>query len=428
MFLGRRWLLTWLAVVWLSSAARAADPIAPVNISDCKPPIRTACIGDSITQGVGADGGWAWPDQLDRMLDGTWDVRNYGKSYSQALKSARRPYWGWPEFTKSKALCADAVIIMLGTNDGEAVHEGAKAEFQRDYKALVLEYRKLPSKPRVFCCTPPWAVKREALYAEIIATIQQVAKELDCDVIDLTTPLRGKKELLPDGLHPNTAGATVIATTIYKALTGKAWEGKVPGPQDVVKPKPTVRFVENPGEFTYRETFALIVTEAGLPADKLATLRDRFEETVFAVEAKICELEGRIEEYDQLRMKYKHTKIEADKRLYGLYKGKAAETKKELLRYKNAMNMVLIALVPDEYKAAFGAGWVRKYVYDRLAPVTATITSAQRKQIRDISQAAGPAYGRITNTPERSIESVEVYGVVYEKVLDGEQKKRVMPQ
>ncbi|MCX7007657.1 MAG: hypothetical protein NTY53_10500 [Kiritimatiellaeota bacterium] len=56
------------------------------------------------------------------------------------------------------------------------------------------------------------------------------------------------------------------------------------------------------------------------------------------------------------------------------------------------------------------------------------MTSAQRKQIREICRKAGPAYGQITNTPERSIEDVETYKAVYQQVLDAEQKKRVDPQ
>jgi acyl-CoA thioesterase I len=33
--------------------------------------------------------------------------------------------------------------------------------------------------------------------------------------------LAGKKELFPDTVHPNAAGAKLMATTIYQALTGK---------------------------------------------------------------------------------------------------------------------------------------------------------------------------------------------------------------
>jgi len=85
-------------------------------------------------------------------------------------------------------------------------------------------------------------------------------------------------------------------------------------------------------------------------------------------------------------------------------------------------------MIPAEYKGGFGAGWVHKHVSDRLAPIASTITPAQRKQVREICRQAGPAYGAITNTPEPCIAAVETYKLVYEKVLDADQAKRVDPK
>jgi hypothetical protein len=43
-----------------------------------------------------------------------------------------------------------------------------------------------------------------------------------------------------------------------------------------------------------------------------------------------------------------------------------------------------------------------------------------------IAVSAGlPEYGKINNTPERSIANVETYKLVYEQVLTPEQKRRV---
>ena len=430
----KRLTLAFAALFLFAVTAQAAEPIAPLKLSDHKPPIRLACLGDSITHGVGAEAGWSWPEQLDRMLGSEWDVRNYGHSGASIAKEEKHTIWNQKEYQNALLFHPDVVIILLGTNDTKPENWAKKDQFPKLYNELVLSFQKLSSQPRVYCGLPPYVANKGAFginepgIQEQIPMIQQVAAERGCGVIDVHAATAGRDEFFKDNVHPSTAGATAIAAAVYQTLTGKAWQGKVPGPQDVAKSKPMVRVVENAGELTYRETFALIVIEAGLPADKLAALRDHFDETVFAVEGTIHEMQVRIEEYDQIRMKYKHTNVEADKPLYGLYKGKVAETKKELERYKNAMNMALVASVPDDHRAGFGAGWVQKYVYDRLAPVAATLTTAQHKQIRAICQAAGPAYGRINNTPERSIESVEVYSTVYEKVLDSEQKKRVMPR
>ena len=48
-----------------------------------------------------------------------------------------------------------------------------------------------------------------------------MAKDENVGIIDLNTVLADKKELFPDTVHPNVAGAKLIAQTVYQALTGK---------------------------------------------------------------------------------------------------------------------------------------------------------------------------------------------------------------
>jgi len=395
---------------------------------------RVACLGDSITYGVGADTGWSWPEQLDRMLDTTWDVRNYGHSGASLAREEKHAIWIQKEYKDALLLHPDIVIILLGTNDTKPENWAKKNEFPKLYKELVDSFQKLSSKPRIFCGTPPYVAKKgafginEAGVREQIPMIQQIAAELGATVIDVHAATEGKDELFKDNVHPGTAGATIIAKTVYKSLTGKEWTGEIPAASAVKKSKPVVRFVENPGELTYGEVFALIASECELPREKFPVIREMFEETEPQVAVRIAEMEGLIEEYDQLRMKYKHTNIEADKPLYGEYKGKVAVLKKELAKYKHDMNNALIAMIPPDGKAAFGSARLRQYVVDRLAPVMGTLTSEQRKKIRAICQQKGAAYAAITNTPERSIEDVETYKAVYQQVLDDEQKKRVDAQ
>ena len=397
-------------------------------------PTRVACLGDSITHGVGADAGWSWPEQLDRMLDTTWDVRNYGHSGAALAKEEKHAIGIQKEYRDALLLHPDIVVILLGTNDTKPENWAKKGEFPKLYKELVDSFQKLSSKPRIFCGTPPYVAKKGAFginetgVKEQIPMIQQIAAELGATVIDVHAATEGKDELFKDNVHPSTAGATIIAKTVYKSLTGKEWTGEIPAASAVKKSKPAIRFVENPGELTYLEVFALIASECELPREKFIVMREKFEETEPQVAVRIAEMEGLIEEYDQLRMKYKHTNIEADKPLYGEYKGKVAGLKKEMAKYKHDMNNALIAMIPADCKAAFGSARLRQYVVDRLAPVMGTITSEQRKKIRDICHQKGAAYASITNTPERSIEDVETYKTVYKHVLDNEQKKRVDAQ
>ena len=65
------------------SSARIKKPsqnMAPVDVTKFKRPVKLACVGDSITQGVGAKRGQSWPDQLRAMLGDQWEVKNFGLS------------------------------------------------------------------------------------------------------------------------------------------------------------------------------------------------------------------------------------------------------------------------------------------------------------------------------------------------------------
>ena len=58
--------------------------------------------------------------------------------------------------------------------------------------------------------------------------MRQVAREENANIIDLNTALAGKKNLFPDTVHPNPAGAKLMAATVYAALTGKEAPANTP--------------------------------------------------------------------------------------------------------------------------------------------------------------------------------------------------------
>lgn len=427
-----RSLMLGAAVLALHVRAAAAD--APVKVADYQPPIRVACLGDSITHGVGAAAGWAFPDQLDRMLGADWDVRNFGHSGATVGREDKNSVWNQKEFKDALAFHPDVLVLLLGTNDSKPTNWAKKGDFPKFYKELVAEFQRLSSKPRVLCGTPPYVAKKgnfginDPALLEEIPVIEAIAKELGASVVDVHEATRGRDELFKDNVHPNTEGATLIAKEFYRALTGKEWSGEIPAASSVKKNKPMIHLVEQPGALNYRDTFALIAAEAGLAPEKLAALRAKYEDAAPVVAAKLQDFEDRIAEYEQLRMKYKHTTVAADKPLYGEYKGKVAKTRQELAAYKNEMNAALIAMIPAENKAAFGAAWLRQYVTDRLAPLASSVTPEQRKQITGLCQQRGAAYGKINNTPERSLEAADAFAEIYTKVLDAGQKKRIEPR
>ena len=63
-----------------------------VTLTAAEEPIKVACIGDSITQGVGADRGKSYPDQLQALLGEKYKVGNFGVSARTLLQKGDNPY------------------------------------------------------------------------------------------------------------------------------------------------------------------------------------------------------------------------------------------------------------------------------------------------------------------------------------------------
>lgn len=135
-----------LTLLVSSRVAVAADANAPIRVEDYQKTIRVACVGDSITAGVGAEGK-AYPAQLGKMLGRKWEVRNFGISGCTLLNQGDNPYQKQGAFKAALADKPDVVIIMLGTNDTKPQNWKHKDQFAADYKGLIGQFAKLPSKP-----------------------------------------------------------------------------------------------------------------------------------------------------------------------------------------------------------------------------------------------------------------------------------------
>ena len=188
-------------------------------IKDGKP-VKLACVGDSITGGFGVTKGMSWPDQISKMLGGTCEVGNFGLGGTYL-----RAYQSTEYYQKAKKFNPDVVVIMLGTNDVRPLAwKNSKPNFIANYMVMIKEFSELPTKPRIFICYPPTITEpdgSEDNILELIPLMDEVAKQTKVGVIDIHGAFKGKAELIPDKIHPNDAGQTVIATTVYKALTGK---------------------------------------------------------------------------------------------------------------------------------------------------------------------------------------------------------------
>jgi lysophospholipase L1-like esterase len=211
----------------LMSLAHATEPMTPVDPSAYKEPVRVACIGDSITQGVGAAKGKSYPAQLQNLLGKSWVVGNFGVSGRTLLKKGDFPYWKEKAYQNALAYKPDVVIIMLGTNDTKPQNWKNEADFVADYRELVKSFQTLESKPRVYVCRP-CPVPEPGNYGinetgakEEIKRIDALAAEMKLGLIDMHAALADNPKFLPDRVHPNTEGAAEMAKAAFAVLTGK---------------------------------------------------------------------------------------------------------------------------------------------------------------------------------------------------------------
>jgi acyl-CoA thioesterase-1 len=189
--------------------------------------IKVACIGDSITAGVGAKNRktQTYPAQLGGILGNKYEVKNCGTSgikMSNYLK-------GWQK--KIEAFQPDIVTIKLGTNDTKSrrLDDAAdKDKFATNYKKatakLLAFLNGLKSKPKIYICYPVpvfktmGAIREEVLVKDVIPAITEIAEKEKLPIIDLYKLMTGKSKLVPDGVHPNEHAYKIIAEEIAKAI------------------------------------------------------------------------------------------------------------------------------------------------------------------------------------------------------------------
>jgi lysophospholipase L1-like esterase len=216
-------------------ATATTPPQAPILEQDYSAPIRVACVGDSITQGMGTTNSrlLSYPSQLGRMLSDKWNVRNFGVSGRTLLNSGDFPYQKEGAFQDALNFNPDVVIIMLGTNDTKPQNWKFKDQFASDYKSLVDKFKALGSHPRIFVCLPVpvpgngnYGIN-EAGIQEEMPLIQNLAQNENLGVIDMHAALSGHDNCFPDRVHPNDDGARLMAEAAYKALTGNDFTGQM---------------------------------------------------------------------------------------------------------------------------------------------------------------------------------------------------------
>ncbi|MFN0067027.1 MAG: GDSL-type esterase/lipase family protein [Limisphaerales bacterium] len=218
--------LAAIAPAAASLPALARQHLRPADIAGT---VRIACVGDSITWGAGVENREQnnYPAVLQQLLGLGYEVRNLGVSGATLLKRGDLPYWNQREFQDSSALRPHAVVIKLGTNDSKPQNWKYRGDFGRDAFALVRHYLRLPTQPLIYLCTPvpvvrgDWGINGQVVEQEIAPQLRRVADDLDVALVDLLVKLSGVPEHFPDGVHPNAAGAALIADAVANALGGQ---------------------------------------------------------------------------------------------------------------------------------------------------------------------------------------------------------------
>ena len=192
--------------------------------------VRVACIGNSITDGhgIGMAPVKGYPAVLQKKLGEGYLVKNFGVSARTMMNKGDLPYMNELAWRDAKAFNPNIVVIKLGTNDSKThnwVH-GAD-EFRQSMQAMIDTLKALPSKPKIYLCSPipafkdSWTINDSVIVNGEMPIIKKLAKRNKCQFIDLHTSYTYGDMMLNDGIHPNAKGAAKMADIIFDAIEKK---------------------------------------------------------------------------------------------------------------------------------------------------------------------------------------------------------------
>ena len=187
--------------------------------------IKVSCAGNSITAGYLLGANDFYPTQLGKKLGSGYNVGNFGASGTTYLINNAWSYWASNgRLTNAKNFNPNIVVIELGTNDSKSDYTAILGSLLSDIKKMIDEFAALPTHPTIYLCIPPpafngnFGISNPVMLATITPAIKQAAADKGVNIIDLYTPLKDHPELFTDGIHPNPAGAGVIAQIVADAI------------------------------------------------------------------------------------------------------------------------------------------------------------------------------------------------------------------
>ncbi len=189
--------------------------------------LRVACVGNSITYGSRIENRDtdSYPAVLGRLLGSGYEVENFGLSGRTLSRDASRPYVAEPRYQEALAYRPDIVVVKLGTNDSQPRYRTPQESVQSTLNELIDAFQAANPEARIYLCLPvpafgvnDYNIDPDYLTASIRPWITEVAQARNLPLIDLYTALNGQGEHFPDRVHPNAAGARMIAEEVYRHI------------------------------------------------------------------------------------------------------------------------------------------------------------------------------------------------------------------
>lgn len=211
----------------------AVTALAFSMITQAQAIIKVACVGNSITEGMGIWDKKKYPEHLQDMLGSEYKVENFGHSSQMFRKNSSETYWKSPKFTAAYEFEADIVIIELGTNDSKYYFNGPenyyeknvdRNEMLKDYEALIDTFAHQTKSPKIYATLQPyannfgWFITDTAIVNQINPIIKEAAENKGAFLIDLHSEFNKKEWLLDDMVHPNETGAKELARIIASEI------------------------------------------------------------------------------------------------------------------------------------------------------------------------------------------------------------------
>lgn len=193
--------------------------------------VRFAFMGNSITIGtfLANPAVECYPAQVAAMLKSVYGdtciVENFAVSGRTMLKHGDFPLWNEPQFKQSYDYAPDIVFIMLGTNDTKPYNwDDYGSEFIADYQSMIDTFKVRNPRCKFILAYPPPAfavnydIRNSVIVNGVMPALDSILATNEASSVDFYHALLDSVKLFPDNIHPNAAGAKVMAKMVFDKI------------------------------------------------------------------------------------------------------------------------------------------------------------------------------------------------------------------